>query len=53
MIWLTIYIVKNQEDSWMRTYEIKIMDRQEQHKYGTYKNLDTKEERTKYAPLKP
>ena len=48
----SIYIVKNQEDAWSRAYEINTMDRQEQQKYATYKTLDTKEERKKYAPIK-
>ena len=48
----SIYIVKNQEDAWSRAYEINIMDRKEQQKYASYKTLDTKDERKKYAPLK-
>ena len=48
-----IFIVKNQEDSWTRVYEINSMDREEKQKYAAYKTLNTAEERKKYAPLTP
>ena len=49
----SIYIVKNQEDAWSRSYEINKMDKLEQQKYAAYKTLETEEERKKYSPIKP
>ena len=49
----SIFIIKNQQASWTRAYNVNIMDREEKQKYASYKTLDTPEDRIKYAPIEP